>query len=125
MRKDIVSWQVCSLELAKELDGLGVGQDSLFRWHSKIDSNGNRVHTELVYLPSPQLKQDFSAFTVAELGELLPRYSISLSWKQTGEFRINYTTIRGIPLHFEEDTIEANARAKMLIYLIKEGLVKV
>lgn len=68
--------QVCSLELAKKLKELGVKQESLFYhfigavtgnhdlrmgWDSKGDINFTNSQT-------------YSAFTVAELGELLPRY---------------------------------------------------
>ena len=65
--------QIVSLELAKRLKELGCKQDSIFKWHSKLDEKGNRVYTEIVYLPIKQMEQDYSAFTVAELGELLPK----------------------------------------------------
>ena len=58
--------QVVSLKLAKCLKELNCKQESLFKWHSKLDGKGNRVHTEIVYLPIKQMEQDYSAFTVSE-----------------------------------------------------------
>ena len=63
--------QIVSLELAKRLKELGCKQDSIFKWHSKLDGKGNRVYTEIVYLPIKQMEQDYSAFTVAELLNVL------------------------------------------------------
>ena len=60
----------------------------------------------------------YSAFTVAELGEMLPEYFISF-FKQKSEW-VCSTPINGVG-EFEDYTVysntEANARAKMLIWL--------
>ena len=117
--------QVCSLELAKELKKLGVKQESLWYWK---DFNGKHTMESDLELVDYNLRDSnmfsfHSAFTVAELGELLPSHFIS--WKvqknyyiseqlQSVKDRINKTIF---------STVEVNARAKMLIYLIKEGLV--
>ena len=61
----------CDLEYAKKIKELGVKQEGLFKWHSKLDGKGNRVYTEIVYLPIKQMEQDYSAFTVAELLNVL------------------------------------------------------
>ena len=58
--------QVCSLELSKRLKELGVKQDSLWGYLDHGDLNFYPVlNSELIYL-----KAEYSAFTVAELGEL-------------------------------------------------------
>ncbi len=97
--------QVCSLELAKKLKGLGIKQESLFQW--SWDNEDYR----LVY-NKPHLDL-FAAFTVAELGEMLSKYDEPLPhigdedwyWYK-GEEEIGAKT-------------EANARAEMLIYLLE------
>lgn len=66
--------QCVSLELAKRLKELGVKQESVFWWQVKFSSNRVR----LVQNPSTGCDNDefdwYAAFTVAELGSLLPRY---------------------------------------------------
>lgn len=64
--------QVCSLKLAKRLKELGVKQESIFYWNDKgqmmADFNWSDVENE----DWETMKLDwYSAFTVAELGELL------------------------------------------------------
>jgi len=97
---------------------LGVKQESLFKWHSKLDGKGNRVHTEIVYLPIKQMEQDYSAFTVSELGELLPKDYYS-------QFNGDQWMCLKEAQRIEFANTEANARAKMLIWLIEQGKVKV
>lgn len=59
--------QVVSLELAKRLKELEVMQESLFFWCD------NWVHSQDSVYHSPTSSETFSAFTVAELGEMLPK----------------------------------------------------
>lgn len=77
--------QVCSLALAKKLKELGVKQDSLFWWHPipKIlpDSGGTVVSNgyDISYAETGRFfgsGAKISAFTVAELGEMLPQFII-------------------------------------------------
>jgi hypothetical protein len=66
----------------------------------------------------------YSAFIVAELGELLPKYidegHSSLRIGPLGKkWRVGYAPYSDkVVVHFEKDDTEADARAKMLIYLI-------
>lgn len=108
--------QVCSLKLAKQLKKLGVKQESYFGWYltyKKIWRIGDMAevmnHAKMVGItPAPQWEWDYySAFTVAELGELLPEWFCQL----------NNNDIR-------EKNTEANARAKMLIYLIENKIIE-
>lgn len=78
--------QVCSLELAKRLKELGVKQESLFVWFKPLEEkweiglfDGTFFHGENGKQTGHYgyrfglSKETPSAFTVAELGEMLPR----------------------------------------------------
>ncbi len=70
--------QVCNLELAKKLKELGVKQESYFTWvHWRDDSEDDGWDVYHFDNPSHTMGVDYSAFTVAELGELLPDNVIS------------------------------------------------
>ena len=107
--------QVCSFKLANKLKELGVKQESLFYWMSYYASpnmKGNTWHVDYPvdydgkHYPRPS-NTEISAFTVAELGEMLPE-------------KIE-ATIEMLTLYKEmENDTEANARAKMLICLLGE-----
>ena len=121
--------QVCSLELAKKLKELGVKQDSLFKWHSKLDEKGNRVHTEIVYLPIKQMEQDYSAFTVAELGEMLPnsidKFVMVIMKMNKGTWVCGYYKDLKEMFYEVGDKILVTAMAKMLIWLIENKMMEV
>ena len=120
--------QVTSLEISKKLKELGVKQESLFYWVEyekdaydlwhKIAKEVYFTHTRTIH--SLPLHNLYSAYTVAELGELLP-----YEWKLTFKSSENSWWVsprQDIP-HCWAKT-EANARAKMLIYLIENKLIK-
>ena len=120
-----IEQQVTSLELSKKLRELGVKQESLFYWVegdmggmsiSQLDVHGftkDHVHC--------------SAFTVAELGEMLPamtesKYFSSDFGEHDGE---NWgCNAKEAGYKFIMAKTEADARAKMLIYLIEKKLVE-
>ena len=128
--------QVCSLELARELKELGVKQNSLWYWlknpckeHIKKGGDKYFVSYKAVHGENHIIA---SAFTVAELGELLPDkiqdirfHGVLYIKKENYYWIVGYRKNLDQKIYWEqvEDT-EANARAKMLIYLIKEGLIK-
>ena len=63
--------QVCSLLLAKQLKELEVKQDSLWHWDIKYESiRIGKEQSEYGH----DLRDYASAFTCAELGEVLPQY---------------------------------------------------
>ncbi len=65
-----------------------------------------------------------AAFTVAELGEMLPHFTTDHF--SDGYWHVRYawgTTIR--EEHYETEKTEADARAKMLIYLLENKLLSV
>lgn len=104
--------QLCSLELAKQLKELGVKQSSYWCW-KKMKSN--KAHDDY-FLSSWDIEdRDIHAYTVAELGEMLPEW-VTSEKNSEGRFFVRsedavYNTL---------ENTEADARAKMLIHLIKE-----
>ena len=110
--------QVCSLELAKRLKELGVKQESAFYWvRSKTMP---AFDWQMCYGPFHGSAETISAFTVAELGEVLPHTHTSFK-SELGHFVCHDPkSIYGLA----KAATEADARAKMLIYLIEQGIVK-
>ena len=112
---------VVSLDLAKELKELGVKQESLFWWRSPLPHHGWKDWS----LGEGELghgTESFSAFLASELGEMLPSEYRSRKNLQTSGYtceKANETSVRA------DAATEADARAKMLIHLIKQGIVKV
>ena len=142
-----LSKQVCSLDLAKRLKELGVKQESLYYlWTDSFGVNKNSAiaMTELRdHTPhNPQGGwQYFSAFTVAELGEILP-VSVQMNeethWLEIGKTEFKWQC--GYTYHHEgtigwgrvNDSVhhavgkantEVDARAKMLCYLLENKLI--
>ena len=114
--------QVCSLELAKRLKELGVKKESLFWW----DYFGSPEYPVRLKRKEDMdfgyIEKQCSAFTVAELGELLPEEYWSIkSTEPKGLWACIYLGL-GIE-HLTESTTEADARAKMLVYLLENKLI--
>ena len=115
--------QVTSLEPSKELKKLGVKQDSLWYWvllegyfDYQLKQKGYDPHLRTT-------TKDFcSAFTVAEHGEMLPDGFHSIKFNQ--KYRIGYNNDY-IKAPTQVDDKEADARAKMRIWLIKNKLMGV
>ena len=111
--------QVVSLELSKKLKELGVRQESLWWW----EKNKSHPMTD-GYVVIVSLKDCSSAFTVAELGEMLPfGVDSGKTDYDLGKEKSFFCAWREDAYHEEKpdkiifaDT-EANARAKCLIYL--------
>lgn len=131
--------QVCSLDLAKRLKELGVKQSSYFWWRVPNEKHREENAGVLLIDKTGVINDSnwfdyFSAFTVAELGEMLKTYK----GKQGGEFissnfdndedfvwicQIQYWGNERRIGHTESATTEADARAKMLIYLLENKLI--
>lgn len=112
--------QVCSLELAKKLKELRCKQKSLFYW-VKFKNKWiiNDAITSLKDLKTNPNLEFYSAYTVAELGEMLPNMK---SGKNTSSDKSDNKWIcNKHSLEFYAET-EADARAKMLICLIENKL---
>lgn len=119
--------QVVSLELAQKLKELGVKQEGLF--YHFVDTHDLAEVSGIAYSFKDMFaievdtvpRKKYSAFTVAELGEMLkdkklPHYENGKwIWGAFGEAtRKDWYIIEGT---------EADARAKMLIYLIENKLI--
>lgn len=108
-------WQLVNLELSKKLKELGVKQESLWYWGKEDDNSWGLIQIDEDDKISEYYNEYISAFTVAELGEMLPRgYRSGRAILKEKEYYICY----GKAGTLSADT-EANARAKMRIYLIE------
>ena len=110
--------QVCSLELSKRLKELGVKQESYFYW---CDAGiGYRVVTDRYRID----ENEYSAFTVAELGILLMQAMGGIGKDAHNTDCLpdwNWITQRWEWNEIGTDT-EADARAKILINLRENRL---
>lgn len=123
--------QVVSLPLAKRLKELGVKQESYFVWAD--DSTGDRIFMQLAWLAFLESEEEhakeyecFAAFTVAELGEMLPQYigdGLSISGYLQMSKNSDGWHVRYHAMHVFNTETEADARAKMLIYLLENNLL--
>lgn len=118
--------QVCSLELAKRLMELGVKQESYFTWVGEELWDT----TMLSDYETPRTSRErISAFTVAELGEMLPGNFNGLYTRFQKGLMGNrwFATLHKVngnrQQHQEEEKTEADARAKMLIHLLENKLI--
>jgi hypothetical protein len=112
--------QVCSLELAKRLKELGVEQSSLYYWVSQKSDDDCILSTEtqFIYGDAPDFSMApypvvYSAFTVAELGELLLPNHYSVKQNVAHE-RKWYSTNDDGYISSNQKT-EADCRALLLI----------
>lgn len=115
--------QVCSIQVAKCLKELGVKQDSYFHWHKWFSNRDFELVYDYDRLNNPT--ENYSAFTVAELGEMLPNYFSTYKYKKGwgacwGDNMYDIRTFN--PL---ENSKEADARALIIIYLIEHDLLKI
>jgi len=108
---------VCDLEYAQELERLGFKQKSLW-WWAKANLVDAKKEDYFIVDNKYMLPAECSAPTVAELGERLPRGHRSYLDRDI------WVCESGDGLYWERADTEANARAKMLIYLKKNGLLK-
>lgn len=117
--------QVCSLELAKKLKELGVKQESYLVWqvppkvYADIDFTMLKRANDQPYYYEREHYKTYSAFTVAELGERLrPLLKDGQEYDKSTDFQGEFE-------HSVWNDTEADARAKMLIYLIENNLITV
>jgi len=119
----ILESQVCSLEHSKRLKEFGVKQDSLFYY----TAGGVVYRGEMPFW----LDSNYSAFTVAELIEILPVdikvneifYSLKIV-KEYGWWGVYYNNDIDNTLDTDKTNL-ADALAEILILLIETDLIKV
>ena len=129
-----VETQVCSRELAQRLAELGVRQESVFWWADRKLTYTGGLASQV------QLRGGIAAFTVAELGAMLPdEINIPAKtgkpraynhWLRFGRYRVAgeacWCAYPGGTARTNLETranTEADARAKMLIYLFENHLL--
>jgi hypothetical protein len=119
--------QVTSLKFSKYLEELGVKQESIYFWQ-QFNSMGKKKWA----LSNTKNGHSVSAFSVAELGEMLPELDgiPFCSYKCSSESLIK-TQKWNADLIGNEDTkylveatTEADVRAKLLISLIAKRLIQ-
>ena len=127
----------CDLEYAKKLKSLKVKQESLWWWIIRAEGNPIIVGKDKRYTTT-FISSSYSAFTVAELGEMLlegcasyrlsnNKYSCSLNedWNfdidsyENKEEKDQWWSIKHEKVRYADT--EANARAEMFIWLIEQG----
>lgn len=117
--------QVVSLELAKKMKELGFEQESHFCWHNVKSLGGYGVYPFNEYRKlhnEDGTEKNYSAYTVAELGEMLPIYT-TVTKSKSGYMVMVDLDDSGETVT-SSDKLEANARAKMLIYLKENNLLE-
>lgn len=115
-----LSKQVISLEIAQRMDKLGVKGESLFKWWNK-----NLFYCEHMDKRTGVYQNGIPAYTVAELGEMLPHYIDEIGYISLPD-RIGQgkTWFTGIAQKFADNAnTEANARGLMLCYLKENNLL--
>lgn len=126
--------QVCTLEQGVRLVELGVKAEATF-WHRPSKDGPHEEYIQYGWHGNALAP----AFTVAELGEMLPKefqamnrkWYIQIFLKQTDRYLVCLNIIDWLngkeihPVtHAEEHSTEAQARAAMLIYLLENKLIK-
>jgi hypothetical protein len=110
--------QVCSRQLSERLRELGVKQESYFKWVGDEIWDPTQQSDYETQSTLPRNKW-IAAFTVAELGEILKDHTaLSTEWSKVHkQWYLGYD-----PANTFSET-EADARAKILIYLVENKLV--
>lgn len=123
-----------SLELAQKLKEAGCPQESLFYWVKSSPWGAPEAEPYHIEgqdkIPFRDKKKIFSAPTASELGEQLPielksgRFSIErFDGFFEVRFYLNADQHEGLYDWHDEAYTEADARAKMWLYLKKQGLL--
>ena len=121
--------QVINIELSKRLNELGINKPSLFYWKYTQGRGNDSIQYTEGNIPEDNIYCEwYSAYTVAELGQMLPKEESIVTMIFTNS-RCQMAMLgyewkdKSIGQSIEADT-EADARAKMLIYLLENNLIK-
>ncbi|VVC75964.1 hypothetical protein AQUSIP_12650 [Aquicella siphonis] len=127
--------QVISLDLARKLHDLGVRSESLFRWHDPLNDNDwEPTALKKAYIEKHDYNpENYPAYTVAELGEMLPVCIQDYYWLEIHKiarnkydgFIIKYVNDSFYSIFITANKKEADARCLTLVYLIENNYVKV
>jgi len=125
--------QITSVEISKKLKELGMIQDSIFYWWKlmEVDKDFTLVNPSLdrrtvqSYIDAYPTAEMYSAFTVSELGEILPinYYTMRNNWGEwTPCFDDKAVDLNKAPAYISNAGInEVDLRGKMIIHLIGTG----
>jgi len=115
------TWQVSSLALSKKLKTLGVKQESLWAWMEQDGSAS--IEFDDGCIDDLEGTEVYSAYTVAELGLMLPCEILFEKYLCKGKVRFCNAESNSITNMAIHDDNEANCRAKILIYLLENKLM--
>lgn len=125
--------QVTSLEISQRLKKLGVKQESLF-WWAQVSKYPSGIKWDVLQKGESRTHGDYtSAFTVAELGEMLPKEIGELIFMSerdafNGMWVVQYVDdsymLTGEKWSHISPT-EADARGLMLVYLLENKLITI
>lgn len=130
-----LSKQLCNLEFSQRLKKLGVKQESLYFWIDYTLEGDFAIRDRKPN--NTDIFDHYSAYTCSELGEMLPMKVELKEIKEDGWLYISQTGdgwsmgygyvdesgLTWLPNLLIDDKNEANCRAKMLIYLLENGLL--
>ena len=122
--------QVANLELSRKLKSLGVKQESAFVWAKNAiivePEPWNLIHKDCIkrwdFDADIRDGNAFAAFTCSELGRMIPQKWHSRQVDGPDEWMMSDDDELVRDTHART---EADCRAKMLIYLIEQGIVEV
>lgn len=111
---------VCTLQQAKRLKELGVKQKSIFYWEGNLDSTAYFIRY-IDYENKKIWEDTFSAFTVTELGIMMPPHILSIK-TDFNKYLCYSTSNTVVTDKMCEGSTEAEVRAAMLIHLLESNL---
>ena len=140
---------VADLEYCKEIKNLGVKQKSIFSYiyhesmyadrHYEVNQKNEWRLSQTIINPTDLCGEQISAWTASELGEMLPQYITLTGNHYSGDCVDNlfyfdleriennwvYFYTNGEEVVFQSGTNEneVNARAKVLLYLLKNNII--
>ena len=113
--------QVTCVELSQKMCELGFNQEGHYWWCIYIKSNEATLTTDDYCKSNPKDYTHYVAYTVAELGEMLPEWACTMKLPKEHNRKKWIATLHS-KIETDSDT-EANARAKMLIWLKENKLL--
>lgn len=117
--------QLVNLELSQKIESLGVKQESLWWWNRFEDEWQVMSKTsDITCSKGKKLEEKISAFTVAELGEMLPSRIKGIGFIRTIKWSNSHFSISIGNIHELDAGSEADARAMMLIHILEEELTE-
>lgn len=124
-----IDQQVITLEQAKKLKELGVKQESLFTHIVQAEARYHGIHYAMIedlYIRDEQyvLWDEYSAFTVAELGEMLPMFP-EYSWQTYKHSADDEWRCQVMDGQEGVCKTEAQARAFILIHLLENNIISI